>query len=1175
MPSPYDRSHSQDQGDTLAPADNLSDERMQELREAEQDALSSGGDAGPKTAVGRGIRDQATGKPQLNMGGGKFGSTKGGGSPFMSQGGKTGGGGAAVANFGDNLRQKLKDKESDSASKFYNSGADDSNRKGLANKARMQKKIALAGALSGVVGGGMGFAGLGIVSGPLQFMQWGQGLVDNHLSEKSEQSDARAYTMIRNFRLWAAGTPERTRMGMVGNAVTDRIEKKMRNTGTVTNYNNRNGFSNKIVLDARQLTTPDGKFRGGTPQQAIDFLQKERKIRATNGGNGRIVIDPNQPGFGYRQNIYIYKAAAAVAGYGKRVGAMVARIFGVRTGVSWHPIQKEQRKFSTKAERKAAFAAERNDKMRSTANPVRAGTQTQVDEEGRPNPESQGAAEEFEKLQQEGRDAEAKFNAGDKTALDTFRQSVYTKLAGGGLAAIGALCLLLFLAENQDEVDQAQKEIVMMKMAADSVALSEELKSSHENLDGNTEKLEFYGELMTDEKKRNTVFDALSYNAEMGRANAGVEIPETGMIGDDRNIVTRILTSIPGLNAFCDAAGTVVGGTVLFIAGALLGGFVREALTTILFIGALQILAPIIADIFAAVPVDPNAEGADKGNFENYGGRLSGNDIGNANAGLPMTDADANTLSGIQRTSLNEEFQAKSVAHKIFNTEDRQSVISQFILTQKPDPGANVANAAVGFLNLGKSFGSMLTKPLLASAGAAPLSPYNYGFPNIGFTEEEMNNPRYNDPFANANRVADLLDGAKGAEYVTRAKTCFGVTLSKKAYEDGIQRWGTTPPVEGDSPTRKTILDPANKCYGEGTTDSIEENKQVALADVDWMDTRFFIFDSNVMNAVGCNEGDETACCDVGMKNCGTGAAPAGQAGPAPTCSGTGNTGGAITGPGPLNNPIPANPVIDPISPSVVAEFPSPSQANAYAYGVTVVCSGPTDPVYTVSSGNADWGPNAFDQVVNVKGGSGSCNPLHIPDGTQPPSGTDGWVAVIDSTKPGLYCLMWIAQNNGGSWSMAYGGVYDLAGGGVPVLAGSGSGSDIPQSPILVSEIEAGVINHALGFASPKNQGGVRPPATKTDGGGGPGPFVEGMRFQLDPTFDCNTMPTKAEKAVCVALQVYGAYDVDNTGGGTGWFFQANDPAGVYPAAGITGDYMYFENIPMDRMRLLAKWEGN
>ncbi len=871
----YDKTHAQDQGDQQTLDGGLSKERMQELREAEQAALGGGEANGPSTPVTRGIRDQAAGKPQLNMGGTKFGG-KAGGGPAMSQGGKAGAAGGGLANFGDNVRQKLKEKESDSASSYYKSDSSSSDRKDGNNKARLRKRVALAGALSGVLGGGLGFAGLGIVSGPLQFIHWGQNLVGNHYEEKSDQSDSRMYTLLRNMRLWAAGTPERTRMGMLANVYADKIESRFRGSGVITNFNNRTGFSNKIVIDPSKFQSTDNKFRGGTQQDLITYLQDERGIRATaaNASNN-IIIDPNQPGFGYKKNLFIYKSAAITAGYGKRVGAIVARIFGVRTGVSWHPIQKAQRKLATRTERRAALLNERDSKLRN-ANPVRVGSTVPVGENGQPSPELEGAAAELEAIQEEAREAESKFSQGDKSALDAFRNSTKARLAGGGLGVIGLLCLALFFAENTDEIDQRQKELVMVRMAANAVAVGDQLKSSSEDLDGNTETLEFLGELMIDEEKRTTVFDAMSYNAEMGKGRVGVEIPETGKIGDEGNVVTRILTAIPGLEAFCGAAGTLVGGTILFVVGGLLGGFIREALFAIVAIAAIGTIANWIADIFAAVPVDPNAQGADKGNYENYGARLGANDMGNANAGLPMTDADADNLSGIQRAAQAEEFQSKSLAYKLFNTEDSQSVIGQFIDSQKPDPGANVANAASSFLNIGKSFGSMFSKPLLASVGAAPLSPYNYGFPNIGFTEEEMNNPRYLDTFANVNRAADLLEGEKGPEYIERAKNCFGVTIQQKVYDDEIERWRISPPAEGASPTRKTILDPANKCYGEGTTDNLEENKIAAMEDVDWMDMRIFIIDSNVANALGCEAGDKEACCDVGMTNCGGG----GRSGP-------------------------------------------------------------------------------------------------------------------------------------------------------------------------------------------------------------------------------------------------------------------------------------------------------
>ena len=296
---------------------------------------------------------------------------------------------------------------------------------------------------------------------------------------------------------------------------------------------------------------------------------------------------------------------------------------------------------------------------------------------------------------------------------------------------------------------------------------------------------------------------------------------------------------------------------------------------------------------------------------------------------------------------------------------------------------------------------------------------------------------------------------------------------------------------------------------------------------------------------------------------------------------------------GPYRTPIPASPAIDPQSARFVALLDGPLAANTVKFGVTVRYSHASDPSYRIvmtPPGGEDWG-QPFDQRVTTADGTDSCNPLHIPDDLSAPPGDetwrDGWVYILDTTKRAqLVCAIWQASKVGGAWTGTYGGVLDARGTGAN-LAGTISGSNIPHNPILASEVKAGAIEHALSFASAKNDPTVfRAPATKTDGKGQPGQLQQGMRFQLDPTYDCGGLANRVERMVCIALQKYGMYDSDSTTGTNGFLFETDDlddpakappltpgdyarPGGLYAASGLTYDYQTFPNIPLSRMRLL------
>src|SRR4029079_1368992 len=168
---------------------------------------------------------------------------------------------------------------------------------------------------------------------------------------------------------------------------------------------------------------------------------------------------------------------------------------------------------------------------------------------------------------------------------------------------------------------------------------------------------------------------------------------------------------------------------------------------------------------------------------------------------------------------------------------------------------------------------------------------------------------------------------------------------------------------------------------------------------------------------------------------------------------------------GPYRTAIPARPVLDPDSARYVALL-EPLIATTMEFGQVARYSTAADPVYSVhfrTLDGEDWG-QPFDQAVRTARGSASCNPLHIPADLAVPTGdqrtTDGWVYILDTTKPGLICAIWQARMVGGVWMGSYGGVVDGAGDGAN-LAGAISGSRIPHNAVLPSATPRGSLHAA------------------------------------------------------------------------------------------------------------------
>jgi phage gp36-like protein len=296
-----------------------------------------------------------------------------------------------------------------------------------------------------------------------------------------------------------------------------------------------------------------------------------------------------------------------------------------------------------------------------------------------------------------------------------------------------------------------------------------------------------------------------------------------------------------------------------------------------------------------------------------------------------------------------------------------------------------------------------------------------------------------------------------------------------------------------------------------------------------------------------------------------------------------------------LWNPIPANPRLDATSEAVrlkVAESGASRVALLYEFGNKIYTADATTPRYKLNIVNAGvdkWGDNdlAYETVP-------------IPDGAVPGTGTDGKLVIVDYSRRRVYDL-WQVTRSGSTWNVSWGGVYDLDGDGSsrnpaygtgqwgvawpkPLSRGTGSGMSTLAGTVKMSEIKAGVIPHALVFATditcgPAQTGQFRWPATTTDGSRTSGTCIpEGARLQLDPSIDLTKIPgiTKAELALGRALQTYGAYATDGGGSRISIGFEApkEGDENPYPAAGLTWDYFGLNRLPWASVRMLASWNG-
>ncbi|MBN1867490.1 hypothetical protein JW916_09385 [Candidatus Sumerlaeota bacterium] len=181
--------------------------------------------------------------------------------------------------------------------------------------------------------------------------------------------------------------------------------------------------------------------------------------------------------------------------------------------------------------------------------------------------------------------------------------------------------------------------------------------------------------------------------------------------------------------------------------------------------------------------------------------------------------------------------------------------------------------------------------------------------------------------------------------------------------------------------------------------------------------------------------------------------------------------------------------------------------------------------------------------------GDGVAVDIPIPSGVWPDPAEDGHMLLVDPVLRKSWDFSCAKRLSSKRWQASRLDIWDLDGPGYRnafegdywwTYGARGSGMPLVAGLVRPEEIQAGVIRHALVFASPINRksatiGGPTelfcPPASRTDGQGIGHEFIpEGARLQLDPDLDLESLGlSQPAKVVARALQEYGMYNGDNS----------------------------------------------
>jgi len=409
------------------------------------------------------------------------------------------------------------------------------------------------------------------------------------------------------------------------------------------------------------------------------------------------------------------------------------------------------------------------------------------------------------------------------------------------------------LADNADKLKQAQVVLPLARMGMRTITEGNQIMSGQ---DVDINQLGLDSQQFYDEASKTSWNSAQSIQWEEGNTDVkgtAVEPNDTLKTITKGSALDFLLTGTLGsaLNPICSTAGQIVTGIIGFLGGpisSLAGIFAGQAV--------LSQVEPKIVSALAGDAVDPLAKGAAFGNDINFGARIAANDQAVSAGGSKLSTAQEAALDGSNLEEAKQEFASQSLTHKLFSPTDSRSLFASVLNKTSPSFGNNLNTMAVGLLNIDRSFGTIFSSLISGVAKAAPSTPYNYGFPAYGFGANDMDNTTVEDPYKNANDVAEILDnnGQNGTpDYIARAKQCFGDTLTQVSdgQPDNAMVWDVQ---YGTSSVN--LLDSGGNNYSGHSCDDTSPN---------WLKIRFFIFDTQTAKATACYEGVAQTCTEMGF----------------------------------------------------------------------------------------------------------------------------------------------------------------------------------------------------------------------------------------------------------------------------------------------------------------------
>jgi hypothetical protein len=710
------------------------------------------------------------------------------------------------------------------------------------------------------IGGGMA------VSGPFEFVHIAQLLEQDHFSVLQDESNDRLFEEMRYVHYQNKGEAYKTNLGYIGNKLADKFDADLKAQGLESTYTPVFGLKDGYVIDRE-----NEQFKGMNDEEIKSYLDNKYngggklEFSTITDAEGNEQLFMKQPS-GYFLSRRITSVTLQDADLGDTTSAIGARIMGTRDGVTWSPLKKlDSQLFKTLEDKYAEWTKERTENESSgIPDDLTAAIDTENNPDATPAEKAAaaaaaaGPAAEGTDIAQQGDNASHEAQSGEATSegtLSGFTSHVGFKIGAGGAAAAGVLCMARGLAEQAGNIKQAQVELPLVRIGIRALSEGNQVMSG-QNVDA--QQLSLDSKQLYDATTKTDWSAAQSIQAETGHPGDGVPPGNTlQTIGSGTPLdflLTGQLNSI--LSPVCSTAGQVAQNVIGFF-----GGPIEFLTTSVVSAAVTPTLTHTISQYLAGQAVNyAHAKGAQFGSYIDYGARLGANDQAISEGGRALSSQEEGTLSEATNDAAKTQFDQHNLAYRIFDPNDRMSMLSSLMDNQSGSVTANMSNVALAATSVTHSLATTFSDIFSGIAHADP-QPYDYGFPEIAFSQDEMDNSSVANPYANGDAVADILDknGQDGEpDYISLAQQCFHDTLQQISVPDpsnggNDQVWDVsfgTDPVNIYSQSYKNVESSCN-----------------STSDPDWLKIRFFIFDTQNIKAADCYDGDDQMCTEMGFSS--------------------------------------------------------------------------------------------------------------------------------------------------------------------------------------------------------------------------------------------------------------------------------------------------------------------